>query len=347
MVDVNILDDVKLPICTSPIVRENFLAIEYSVFQAYEKDLTPVLCNYYINIVSGQDKRVQFSHLHEDKWLVKEKIMHQHHMTWHREMFEDNQDELISIIQKLIAGGYYLTGNYNAFYIKAKPAYQCYETNTVYLIYGFNQKTQLFYAIGKTSNSTFEPYEIGYDEYIQAVFNREDGLFNLNFLKFNDDCAIKADIKKVYNGIYDYLHSKRKEDGPIPEGEAKNYRYGLNCYRDFLKSLANQHEYRCYIEPVSYAVLLEHHVLMQKRIDYLISAGIVDDKKLGDEHRQIVEQAKCIYSSCLEYNISFNPQLIKQIYAGVALIIDEEQQLLNRLLEFIKQYYLSHECDDK
>lgn len=347
MADVNNLGEVKLPICTTPIVRENFLAMEYSVFEAYERDLTPVLCNYYSNIVSGQDKRVQFSHLHEDKWLVKAKIMHQHHMTWHREMFEDNQDELISIIQKLIAGGYYLTGNYNAFYIKAKPAYQCYETNTVYLIYGFNQKTQLFYAIGKTSNSTFEPYEIGYDEYIQAVFNREDGLFNLNFLKFNDDCAIKADIKKVYNGIYDYLHSKRKEDGPIPEGEAKNYRYGLNCYRDFLKSLTNQHEYRRYIEPVSYAVLLEHHVLMQKRIDYLISAGIVDNKKLGDEHRQIVEQAKRIYSYCLEYNKSFDSQLIKQIYAGVVLIIDEEQQLLNRLLEFLKQYYLSHECDDK
>lgn len=43
MVDVNILDDVKLPICTSPVVRENFLAMEYSVFQAYERDLTPVL----------------------------------------------------------------------------------------------------------------------------------------------------------------------------------------------------------------------------------------------------------------------------------------------------------------
>ena len=347
MVDVNVLDDVKLPICTSPIVRENFLAMEYSVFEAYERDLTPALCNYYINIVSGQDKRVQFSHLHEDKWLVKEKIMHQHHMTWHREMFEDNQYELISIIQKLIAGGYYLTGNYNAFYIKAKPAYQCYDTNTVYLIYGYSQKTRVFYAIGKTSGSTFVPYEIEYDEYIQAVFNREDGLFNLNFLKFNDDCAVKADIKKVYKGIYDYLHSKRKEDGPVPEGEAKNYRYGLNCYRDFLKSLTNQHEYRCYIEPVSYAVLLEHHILMQKRIDYLISAGIVDDKKLGDEHRQIVEQAKCIYSYCLEHNISFNPQLIKQIYAGVELIIDEEQQLLNRLLEILRQYHLLHKKDGK
>ena len=347
MVDVNNLGEVKLPIWIEPIVKENFLAMEYSVFEAYERDLTPALCNYYINIVSGQDKRVQFSHLHEDKWLVKEKIMHQHHMTWHREMFEDNQYELISIIQKLIAGGYYLTGNYNAFYIKAKPAYQCYDTNTVYLIYGYSQKTRVFYAIGKTFDSTFVPYEIEYDEYIQAVFNREDGLFNLNFLKFNDDCAVKADIKKVYNGIYDYLHSKRKEDGPVSEGEAKNYRYGLNCYRDFLKSLTNQHEYRRYIEPVSYAVLLEHHVLMQKRIDYLILDGIVDDKTFGDEYGKIVEQAKRIYSSCLEYNISFNPQLIKQIYAGVELIIDEEQQLLNRLLEILKQYYLLHKKDGK
>ena len=347
MVDVNIFDDIKLPICTTPMVRGNFLALEYSVFEAYERDLTPVLCNYYINIVSRQDKHVQFSHLHEDKWLVKEKIMHQHHMTWHREMFEDNQDELINIIQKLIANGYYLTGNYNAFYIKTKPAYQCYDTNTVYLIYGYNQKARFFYAIGKTSNSTFEPYEIGYDEYIPAVFNRESGLFNLNFLKFNDDCVIKADIKKVHNGIYDYLHSKRKEDGPVLEGETRNYRYGLNCYRDFLKSLTNQHEYRCYIEPVSYAVFLEHHILMQKRIDYLISAEIIDDKELGDEYRRIVEHSKRIYSSCLQYNISFHPQLIKQIYAGVALIIDEEDQLLNRLLKMLKRYYTSQIDNDK
>ncbi len=128
MGNVNNLGEVKLPICTTPIVRENFLAMEYSAFEAYEMDFTPVLRNYYSNIISGQDKRVQFSHLHEDKWLVKEKIMHQHHMTWHREMFENQPDELIGMIQKLIANGYYLTGNYNAFYIKAKPAYQCYET---------------------------------------------------------------------------------------------------------------------------------------------------------------------------------------------------------------------------
>lgn len=338
---------VKLPICTNPIVKENFLAMEFSVFQAYDRDLTPVLCNYYSNIVSGQDKRVQFSHLHDDKWLVKENIMHLYHMTWHREMFENNPRKLIELIQTLIAQGYYLTGNYNAFYIKAKHAYQYYETSTVYLIYGYNMESQVFYAIGKTSSCIFEPYVISFEEYILSVFNRKNGLFNLNFIKFNENCPIKIDLKKVHNGIYDYIHSLRKEDALALEGDTRNYRYGLNCYRDFLKSLTNQHEYRHYIEPVSYAVFFEHHILMQKRIDYLISADIIDNKELGDEYRQIVEHSKRIYSSCLQYNISFDPQLLKQIYDGVAFIIDEEEQLLNRLLKMLKRYNTSQGCDDK
>lgn len=335
MVEENVLDSVKLPICLTPLVTENFLAIEYSVFQAYERDLTPVLCNYYSNIVSGQDKRVQFSHLYEDKWLVKEKVMHQYHMLWHRDMFENNCNGLLEMIQKMLAKGYYLSGNYNAYYIKAKPAYQCYDTSTVYLIHGYNLKDRFFYAVGKTANCTFESYKISFEEYTLSVFNRKDGMFNLNFIKFNDNCEIKMDLKKVHDGVYDYIHSKRKEDGPVCEGETRNYRYGLNCYRDFLKSLKYQHEYRRYIEPVSYAVFLEHHILMQKRIDYLISKGMVNDG-IGIEHNKIVDRSQYIYSACLQYNTSFNPEQIKQIYNGVSVIIENEQQILNRLLEALR-----------
>lgn len=110
--------------------------------------------------------------------------------------------------------------------------------------------------------------------------------------------------------------------------------------------MAIQHEYRCYIEPVSYAVFLEHHILMQKRIDYLISAGIVDEKEIGSEYHRIVEQSKCIYSLCLQYNTSFDPELIRQIYNGVSTIIEDEQQLLNRLLERLRSHYLSQKIDD-
>lgn len=330
---------IVLPICITPIVVENnFMAMQYSVFQAFEKDLTPVLANYYINIVSGQDNRVQFSHLHEDKWLVKEQIMLQHHMIWHKEMFNNRPDELIALIQQFISHRYYLTGNYDAFYIKAKPAYQCYNTNTVYLIYGYNNNDNVFYAVGKTKNSTFESYAITYNDYLLSVFNRDNGLFNLNFIKFNDDCKIKTNFNKVYDGIYDYLHSICKQNGVIPEGNAIAYRYGLRCYRDFLKALTTQHEYRRYIEPSSYSVFLEHHILMQKRIDYLMSIGIPFNKDYSSDYKKIVELSKNVFDTILCYNASFDPLLIKIMANDLRIIIENEYNILIELLEKIKCY---------
>lgn len=111
--------------------------------------------------------------------------------------------------------------------------------------------------------------------------------------------------------------------------------YGIPTNEGGKNNLKYQHEYRRYIEPVSYAVFLEHHILMQKRIDYLISKGMVNDG-IGIEHNKIVDRSQYIYSACLQYNTSFNPEQIKQIYNGVSVIIENEQQILNRLLEALR-----------
>lgn len=74
---------------------------------------------------------------------------------------------------------------------------------------------------------------------------------------------------------------------------------------------------------------------MQKRIDYLISKGMVNDS-IEIEHNKIVDRSHYIYSACLQYNTSFNPELIKQIYNGVSVIIENEQQVLNSILEVLK-----------
>lgn len=339
MVITDIPPVVVHPICTQPIVKNNFMALQYSVFQAYDRDLTPTLINYYANIVSGQDWRVQYSHLYEDKWLVKEKIMNQHHMTWHKEMYQDHSADLITLIMKFLSQGYYLTGNYNAFYIPEKPAYHCYNTNTVYLINGYNVNERFFCAVGKTKNSIFETYQIDFDDYLLSIFNRENDLFNLNFIKFNNDSEIKTNYSKIYNGIYDYLHSVNKEDGIIPEGNARNYRYGLNCYNDFLKSLTIQNEYRCYIEPTSYGVFCEHHALMQTRLNYLTLVGVISDERLAEEYQKnVLDVAERTYSNCLQYNIDFKPQLIKQIYSDISDIIKTEECLLQNVLLDIKKH---------
>ena len=66
----------ELPIFESPIVTTSLLGLQYSMFQAYHIDLTPVLINHYINVSKDLDSRSEYAHIYDDNWLCKENVMH-------------------------------------------------------------------------------------------------------------------------------------------------------------------------------------------------------------------------------------------------------------------------------
>lgn len=327
----------ELPICTTPLVNNNFMGMQYSVYQACDIDLTPALVNHYTNIVMGNDWRVSVSHIHDDKWLVKEKIMHIHHMNWHVEMFENRPEEIIEQIICFISNGYYLSGNFNAFYIKSKPAYLSYSTNTVYLIYGYDLEEDIFWAMGKTNNAHFEKYKITFDEYLNSVLKPPKTLFNWNFIKYNDKLNPKTHYKTIYNGIYDYLNSKHMNTGIFPKGQFAFYTYGLSCYKSFLRCLGAQHEYRQYIEPTSYTTFMEHHLLMQMRIDYLMEQNVLSNISISTEHKAICDLSYNVFDNCLKYNQTGNASYIKEIKTATEYIIDSEPHILENMLLGLKK----------
>jgi hypothetical protein len=314
------------------------MGMQYSVYQACDTDLTPVLVNHYNNIVMGDDWRVDVSHIHDDKWLVKEKIMYIHHMNWHVEMFEQEPQKIIEQIIYFLSNGYYLSGNFNAFYIKSKPAYLSYSTNTVYLIYGYDLEENIFWAIGKTNNALFEKYKVTFDEYIDSILKPPKTQFNWNFIKFNDELKPKTNYKMIYNGIYDYVNSNNKSIGIFPRGKFAYYRYGLSCYKDFIRRLGIQHEYRQYIEPTSYTTFLEHHLLMQQRIDYMLAQNIISSLNVSNEHKVLCELAHNVSQNCLKYNKTGNASYIKEIKYATEYIIDNEPHILDNLLLEIKKH---------
>ena len=330
-------EEIKLPICNTPLINNFIPGLQFSVWQACKYDLSPIIYSNYTNVVSGVDWRVLCTHVQDDMWLEKAKVMRRQHMTLHRDTYEYSPEKLILLIIKFISQGYYLTGNHNAFYVPGKQSYHCYNTDAVYLIYGYNDKRKIFYIIGKTKNCNLEAYEIKYEDYVLSLFNRNKGLFNLIFYKYNDEIKVKPNYSKMHNGIYDYVHSTSRERGVFPQGSARNYIYGMDCYREFAKQLTIMHEHRKYIEPSSYSVLYEHHILMQKRIEFLISEGVIPNEVIFDAYHEILVMAEQINSNISLYNESFNPSLIKQIYTDVEYIIENESIILNNLLVFIKQ----------
>jgi hypothetical protein len=326
----------ELPIFEHPIVTSGLLGLQYSMLQACPKDLTPALINHYINISMNVDSRSEYSHIYDDNWLCKEGVMHWHHMTWHKEMFRNAHERLISLIVDFISRDYYVFGHYNAYYIGAEYAYNCYNTCSHYLIYGFDFEKKYFLSIGNTQNNVFEKYFISFDEYINSVLGRTDEYLNLNFVKYNDAFEVKSNFKKIYNGIFDYLNGSHKDDGIILDKRLHHPQYGLSCYNSFIDNLATQHNFRKGIDPLSYKIFLEHHMLMQIRIDYLVECGAIKNTNLSEEHKTICDWSKKVYVQCQKYNQVYSPELIKSIILLIQSIITTEKLILNCILIELK-----------
>ena len=326
----------ELPICDNPIVTTNFIGLLYSVFEAYEKDLTPILINHHINVSSELDTRYDYSLIFNDHWLEKEKVMHRHHITWHESVFKNDREKLIKPLLGFIVNGYYICGNFNAFYISEKKAYKCYDTNTAYLLYGYDLEEKSFLAVGNTKRGVFEKYKISFEEYADSVLERTSGYLNWNIVKFNENFEIKPDLKRVYNGILDYINGKNESFG---RKALPHQCYGIDCYRKLLRRLSLLDDFRNSLDAIGYQNLLDHHVLMQRRIEYLLKSNIITDKSLASEYKKICELSSRIYENHIKYNQSGEAYLIRDIRADAEEILDREPNILNRVLEEIKIYF--------
>lgn len=323
-----------VPICTNPIVQDNYLGLIYCVFQAAPVDLLPVLSNYYTNISFGISEKTKYSHVFDDHWLMHAGITYRQHFVLHKEMFEQNPQELLNLIRELISADYYLVGNNDTYYIRAKAEYQCVHTSSAFLIYGFNQQNRVFYSIGKTKDAQFAKYEIPYDELVDSLFFHENNTFYLDFYHYNEDIKPVPDLKKIYNGIVDYLDSTKKGDDPLARPIDK-IKYGLNCYRHFLASLSYVGEYVTYIDPSEYTVFFEHHILMSKRLEVLSSIGVIP-KDIVEQYDSVTEKSRSVYNACISYNNEKNPIFLKEISSLVEEIISTETVILRTVTKKIR-----------
>ena len=131
---------------------------------------------------------------------------------------------------------------------------------------------------------------------------RTDEYINMNFVKYNDGFEVKPNFKKIYNGIFDYLNGLHKEDGLILDKRLHHPQYGLSCYNSFVDNLTTQHNFRKGIDLLSYKIFLEHHMLMQIRIEYLIECGALKSTTLSKEHKNICDWSKKYMSNAKKYS---------------------------------------------
>lgn len=314
-------------------------SIYLCVLQADERDMKPLIFRNFLNIQKGRCEQTAYHHIHEDEWFVQSKSMITHQMVLYKGSYENKQNELINFILTMISKGYYLIGEINGKYLSAKWEYDCYDTKSSYLIYGYDQKCKLLYAVGKTKDQTLAQYQITFKEYLDGIFNLQFPTFTLTFINSKDEAIdIKTNLGEIHNGIYDYIHSKNRYDTVIPKGEAVYCIFGIDCYKDFYRKIQYVHEYEQYIEPLHYQIFWEHHKVIRELMKYLLEqCDMVISLLLKEYSEEICVRSEQIYDMCVSYNRQNDPVLLKNILDNIGYIIKHEPMILQQLLDVLKE----------
>lgn len=326
-----------LPINQSPFITSKlFVAYQCSIFQTAER--MPWFINKFHNIIQGYESRtLRYDHVHTDEWFCNEKAAHKQYFLLGTEILEYESVDIIAMIEKLISEGYYLAGNFNPYYISTRKEYKNLDTNIPYFIYGFCSKRKEFLALGNTLNERYSPYSILYDDYIQGLKHRNDKLMNFNFVKLNEDFKYNTNLNEIYNGTKDYLNSENSADKMKIAFNMPKYQYGIKCYHNFIAYVKFVQDFFGYIEPSHYQVFLEHHMLVQNRIQYLCSVGLIQNKALLMDSKLICDMAQDVRILCTRYNQTHSYEIIGKIADKALLIVDKEISLLEDFLVEVKR----------
>ena len=171
------------------------------------------------------------------------------------DIFGYSTESVLDMIKYMINNNYYLRGLINEFYVPNRIAYNKYDHEHDFLIYGYNDEYQYFNIIGYD-------HDMFYKETVLPFENTYNGLFGLhrgwlNFMKIKNDFEFVFDINVMKGFLSDYIYSDNKYGKKNDE-----LIYGINIYEYFTDSVKQNVFDLRYLR-----TFLEHKECMYSRIE--------------------------------------------------------------------------------
>lgn len=320
-----------LPVKTDVIIKSRHSnALQMSVVQAClnDKDLSSWLSGEFINVIFDAGTTMRYDFHREDFWFVGQKLTTKQHMTFENSILQFKSFNAIEYICEAISSGSYIMGDFNAFYIRAKVEYGILNRNIDYLIYGYDDCERTFSVLGNTRESVFTSFTVGFDEYLEAIRNREDKLFNLNIITFNKKKEHDISLPLIYRKLKDYLLSECStvlRHSPSTVFGVGAWEWLKKEYKAFV-GICDYFDYRAFM------VLSEHKKIMLHRIEYLMKRDIISDQNIRSSCRRVCQIAEEAMNICDSYNRQRDFSRLGELDRILDEIVCVEKEYLSALL---------------
>lgn len=300
-------------------------------------DITPWLCNKYINCWFFKDRNSQnkFNISTIDNWATSNKVLILERINLIPDLFEMAFGDVIEFLKRRIANGSYPHGTYNEEFIPGKRDYKNKYFAHDYLLIGYNDYLNEFTSVGYLANERFQRFQISYDDFYKAIRTLRNSTYNINFWKFNSHAPLEINTNFILQELIDYTNSNTSM-----KIYSQNRWWGIDAIIHLALYFEDQCDYNNQFDNRYTRGLMEHKYFMLKRIEYFINTSIIrNDAEIFLEcAKTVYQKSQLIHMLSIKYNISGNKKYGIQIINLIHDMVDCEKSYIYDVVEMLKSH---------
>lgn len=328
------MSEIKLPFDLNPILNTyHHLAHPLGIISGNIPDQSlwfPWFAHKYINCEYHESPQVAFAIYSTDRFFVIDNIIDQiefriHDVTYEK-LFGTPKQTFIDYIKNAINKSLYIQGLYNEKYISAMSSYQKRDFCHDYLIYGYSDKLECFYAAGYTSDGFYKEYLIPFLEYYESIFQQKYKHLPLRFMNFNEDKVYETNYTVVLRDMRHYLNSTA-----FKGEKCDTTLYGISVWKKLIEYLTETEN----IDIRFTKTFMEHHKLMNMRLEYFAKEGMINSD-LCQQYSQTFNTANQVYLLSIKYNLSPKCYIKDNCIKAITTVIEMDKKIIPMVITQIE-----------
>jgi len=301
-------------------------AFSLGVIKANLQNYDCWLTNKYVNFVCNTDYPA-FIIYDEDVWACKDGLLSHQRITFDPDKIEQECAKIVEENKRRLNNEFYIFGVYNEFYIPQKSSYMKQDFRHGYIIFGYDDKEQVFKSAGYLESGHYEYFDIKYENYYNSLVGIDNRKLWIEYYNVNHDYCPHVDVAKLKIKLDKFLNAQPDEYNDEPDAI-----FGVDATQFFYQYTKGNDNNKL---DLRYGRgYMEHKCIMYKRLMYLYDHKYIKDSTLCEENmKNVYSKSKIVFNLFLKFYITKDIQLLKKIPSIVLDINNSEKVFFERLLQ--------------
>ena len=301
-------------------------AFPLGIMKANLRDYDIWLCNKFIQTTWYNEGN--FSFVRDDNYSVEEGLTTKQDIIITPENLTAKGINILDFNRSMIARNHYILGQYNERFIPHKRAYQRYDFDHGYLIYGYDDHNGVFKSAGYLVNGRYSFFDIKYEDYFKSLVGCCVRFARIHPYRVQDNCSVTLNLPKIKKHLEDYLYSRWDNPDKLHCG------YGVSTW----DMLLNYVSLNTGDLDLRYGRLfMEHRALMYKRLQKLTELQYIEDASFAEEFNEnVYKKAQIVFYLFIKHNVSHQKHLTSRILQYMTQVNCNERVLLKQIIPKIK-----------